>query len=180
MGADRNGVQEAAADTKTEVRRGQERPPVPEADADPLTGLLSREAMERELQGYWETSHKTSQPCLLVIADIVGLRRINAELGREGGDDVLRLVARILSRNCRTYDVVGRVGGDEFAIILIGAKGERPTPFMSRVEKRLAAQHGAPSVSFGWSRLTASTSPQHAIDLADGLRHKRRAVATSR
>lgn len=153
---------------------------MPEADADPLTGLLHPEATGRALQECWENAHRTSQPCLLVIADVVGLRRINAEQGRDGGDDVLRLVARILARNCRSYDVVGRVGGDEFAIILVGAKGERPSPYMSRVDKRLAEQHGAPTVSFGWSRLTATTSPQHAIDLADALRQKRRAVATSR
>jgi diguanylate cyclase (GGDEF)-like protein len=136
--------------------------------------------MERELQVHWDASHQSSRPSLLVIADVVALRQINAERGRDGGDDVLRLVARILSRNCRSYDVVGRVGGDEFAVILVGAKGERPTPYMSRVDKRLASQHGAPTVSFGWSRLSASTSPQHAIDLADSLRQKRRAVATAR
>jgi diguanylate cyclase (GGDEF)-like protein len=179
IGADKDEVQEAATDTRVQVRRGQDRPPVPAVDADPLTGLLHREAMERELREHWETSQRTSQPCLLVVADIVGLERINAELGREGGDDVLRLVARILARNCRAYDVVGRIGEDEFAILLVGAKGERPSPYMSRVEKRLSAQHGAPSVSFGWSRLTAASSPEDAIDVANALRHERRASATS-
>ena len=86
----------------------------------------------------------------------------------------------MLTECCRASDVVARVGGDDFVVILVGAKGDQPTSYVERVTERLARDERAPTLSYGWTKLINATDPKHAIDLADALRYKRRAVSGSR
>lgn len=164
----------------TDIRRGTPAIPVSNGSRDPLTGLLDRRGLEEPLQRRWEIARHRGLPSILVVADVDRFRRINEEHGRDAGDEVLKLVARLLVINARSSDLIGRIGGDEFLILLVGAKGEQPTPYLDRIAKVLAADERAPSMTFGWSRLGTSTGPEHAIDLASALMSKRRAVSGTR
>lgn len=80
------------------------------ADTDPLTGLLNRRAFLREAIG-------GAAPRRLILADIDHFKRVNETLGHDGGDEVLRLVARALRGAAPKGALVARLGGEEFAIL---------------------------------------------------------------
>ena len=89
-----------------------------ESDHDPLTGLLNRKAFSSVLGHHAAYSHRYSRSGALVILDIDGLRDVNEAYGPSVGDAVLQSFARSLRERLRETDVVARIGGDEFAIML--------------------------------------------------------------
>ncbi|MEG3123538.1 diguanylate cyclase [Sphingomonas sp. GB1N7] len=80
------------------------------ADADPLTGLMNRRAFLREAIG------REGEQQLLIL-DIDNFKGVNETIGHDGGDEVLRLVARILRIASHPQALVARIGGEEFAIV---------------------------------------------------------------
>jgi diguanylate cyclase (GGDEF)-like protein/PAS domain S-box-containing protein len=88
------------------------------ADHDELTGLRSRRLFLHDLHLQVARSHRYGEVAGLMVIDVEGLGAINGEHGREAGDEALRGVARALTRRLRQTDLVGRVGGDEFAVLL--------------------------------------------------------------
>jgi diguanylate cyclase (GGDEF)-like protein len=80
------------------------------ADMDPLTGLLNRRGFLREAIG------RTGEHALFIV-DIDHFKRINDTLGHDGGDEVLRIVARALRAVTPAGAIVARIGGEEFAIL---------------------------------------------------------------
>lgn len=87
-----------------------------QASLDSLTGLLNRKTMERTIEEL--TSGKEKQPFAFLMLDIDNFKNINDGLGHLFGDHVLREVARIILSKLRASDVIGRIGGDEFVIIM--------------------------------------------------------------
>ncbi|MBN8840313.1 MAG: diguanylate cyclase [Sphingomonadales bacterium] len=81
------------------------------ADADPLTGLLNR-------RGFLRTAIGRDRPHLLVLADIDHFKLVNDTLGHDGGDEVLRIVARALRAAAPPDALVARLGGEEFALLV--------------------------------------------------------------
>ncbi|MCW8092979.1 GGDEF domain-containing protein [Alteromonas sp. ASW11-130] len=84
------------------------------ANTDELTGVLNRRAFLKQVNLSVNSTFKT---CLLMI-DIDHFKRINDNYGHQAGDEVLKKVARSLHTHVRNQDVVGRLGGEEFAILL--------------------------------------------------------------
>jgi diguanylate cyclase (GGDEF)-like protein/PAS domain S-box-containing protein len=82
---------------------------------DALTGLYNRAFFEEELR---RLEKSRSFPVSLILCDLDGLKVVNDMLGHEQGDELLRRTARVISSCVRGADVVARVGGDEFAVIL--------------------------------------------------------------
>ncbi len=82
---------------------------------DPLTGLYNRLYFEEEVR---RLSSERHYPIGIISCDVDGLKLINDFLGHRKGDEVLKKVAQILRRPFRSSDVIARVGGDEFAVIL--------------------------------------------------------------
>jgi len=94
------------------------------AARDPLTGLLNRGAFDAAFATQIRNNRQRKRPITLVILDIDHFKHVNDTWGHPVGDQVLRVVAERLSRLVREGDVVARVGGEEFAILLprIGAR----------------------------------------------------------
>jgi diguanylate cyclase (GGDEF)-like protein len=91
-----------------------------EAILDPLTGLLNRHAL---VPRFLEISHQarlTGQPVSLVLCDVDGFKAINDEHGHDRGDAVLRDIAYELRKRLRSFELVYRLGGEEFLIVLPG------------------------------------------------------------
>lgn len=80
------------------------------ADTDPLTALLNRRALLRAALG-----QRTRQTLLLI--DLDHFKRVNETIGHDGGDEVLRIVARTLRGAAHAQSLVARIGGEEFAIV---------------------------------------------------------------
>jgi diguanylate cyclase (GGDEF)-like protein len=85
---------------------------------DPLTGLLNRRAFEELLESELERSRRTGRPLAVIVGDVDGLSAINAHRGHSVGDGVLKLVARDMEKWKRRIDAAGRIGGEEFALLL--------------------------------------------------------------
>jgi diguanylate cyclase (GGDEF)-like protein len=95
-----------------------------EAILDPLTGLLNRHAL---MPRFIELSHQarlTQQPVCMVLCDVDGFKAINDEYGHDRGDAVLRDVAYELRKRLRSFELVYRLGGEEFLIVLPGVDRE--------------------------------------------------------
>ena len=106
-----------------EVAAQEEKAREPEMK-DPLCGLLNREAVVRYIEKRLFAMAEADS-CALFLIDLDDFSRVNATLGRQAGDRVLRQAAQILSGLFRANDVVGRLGGDEFVVFLAGQIPEK-------------------------------------------------------
>jgi diguanylate cyclase (GGDEF)-like protein len=88
------------------------------ADHDPLTGLLNRRSFRAKLDRYVSFSARYGGQGAVMIIDIDGLKEVNDRLGHQPGDTLIRRVAEILRERVRTTDLVARLSGDEFAVLM--------------------------------------------------------------
>jgi diguanylate cyclase (GGDEF)-like protein len=91
------------------------------ADADPLLKVLNRRAFVRELNRALAMVERYGTKASLIFIDVDGLKQINDAYGHAAGDAVLAHVAATLGASVRQTDAVGRLGGDEFGVILLQA-----------------------------------------------------------
>jgi len=91
-----------------------------EAILDPLTGLLNRHALARRFEEISLQAHLTGAPVCMVLCDIDDFKAINDAYGHDGGDAVLRDVAYALRKHLRSFELIYRLGGEEFLIVLPG------------------------------------------------------------
>jgi diguanylate cyclase (GGDEF)-like protein len=88
------------------------------ADADPLTSARNRRAFVRELARVLAHARRYGTPASLLYFDVDALKALNDRFGHAAGDAALQAVADRLASHVRASDVVGRMGGDEFAVLL--------------------------------------------------------------
>src|SRR5262249_34954610 len=88
------------------------------ADRDTLTPTQNRRAFLRELHRTMSEVERYKTPAAVLYVDLDGFKALNDSHGHAAGDAVLRHVGRLLSESVRESDVVGRLGGDEFGVIL--------------------------------------------------------------
>jgi len=93
------------------------------ADRDPLAPVLNRRAFVRELTRMIAFAERYGASGSVLYLDIDGMKRINDSHGHGAGDAALKHIAEVLLRDVRASDIVGRLGGDEFGIILAQADG---------------------------------------------------------
>jgi diguanylate cyclase (GGDEF)-like protein len=88
------------------------------ADHDSLTGLLDRRRFRAELDQYVSFSARYGGQGAVMIIDIDGLKAVNDSLGHHAGDNLIRQIASILRERVRATDIVARLSGDEFAVLM--------------------------------------------------------------
>ena len=100
------------------------------ASSDPLTGLLYRQAFMAAVGDYLGALNEFDRPATgaFLAIDIDNLKAINDAFGHEAGDAAIAELARILRRSVRHSDLIGRLGGDEFGVLLLG-----PDQFQSQL-----------------------------------------------
>lgn len=91
------------------------------ADFDTLCPVFNRRAFERELRREIALADRYGSPFCVVFIDLDGFKSINDRFGHGVGDQALIAVAEVLTENTRETDIVGRIGGDEFAVLLTHA-----------------------------------------------------------
>jgi len=88
------------------------------AESDALTGVMNRRGFERELKRAAAYLQRYGGNAALVYLDLDGFKPVNDRFGHAAGDAVLVAVAAALVASVRASDIVGRIGGDEFAVLL--------------------------------------------------------------
>jgi diguanylate cyclase (GGDEF)-like protein len=105
---------------------------------DGLTDLLNHAAFKERFEEEVSRASRFNQFLTLAVLDLDKFKRINDSYGHLYGDYVLRTVARIIDTSVRTIDVVGRYGGEEFAILLINTDKEQALPVAQRIVDSIA------------------------------------------
>ncbi len=142
------------------------------AHHDPLTGLLNRRSFDAVLQREWLLTQRDGIDSYVVMVDLDGFKAVNDAHGHAAGDDLLRVVGAALERVARDTDVCGRLGGDEFGVVLVRCGGEAAAiGFCDRLGEILAGEVATVSeglgASCGYQSLRQATSPTEALHQAD-------------
>jgi diguanylate cyclase (GGDEF)-like protein/PAS domain S-box-containing protein len=109
-----------------------------QASHDALTGLVNRREFERRLQEALESAHGAGQRHVLCYLDLDRFKAVNDECGHTAGDSMLREVAALIKDAVRDSDTVGRLGGDEFGMLLVGCPLEKARQIADDVVRAVA------------------------------------------
>ncbi len=134
-----------------------------------MTGLANRVAWTDALDQERPRRSRYRRPVIVMSVDVDGLKQANDRFGHDAGDELLRGVAGILRRNLRDADVVARIGGDEFGVLLPETQPDAMPTLVERIQVACAAWRGTQpdlhlSVSIGWA------APEPFGDLREALR----------
>jgi diguanylate cyclase (GGDEF)-like protein len=144
------------------------------ADEDSLTPVANRRAFVRELTRMIAFTHRYGVPASIVYFDVNNMKQINDEHGHPAGDAALRHIAAVLRDNIRASDVVGRLGGDEFGVILAqtdAAQAHHKAAALAAAIARTPLDWDGEAVpvsaAYGVHAFCGDDNPQHAIETAD-------------
>lgn len=108
---------------------------------DPLTGLLDGRNLEKRLEGLMDRADDAGRPVSVIIADLGGLKRVNAEYGWEAGDVALKAVAVLLPASMPESALCYRLGGDAFVVILPDTNAECAQTHAERLQEVMVASN---------------------------------------
>lgn len=107
------------------------------ANTDSLTGLLNRRGFMERAEALFANAQRYHQPLTILMLDLDHFKQVNDRHGHEGGDRALQLFAQVLGETRRTGDLVGRLGGEEFCVVLPHAQRATANGFDQRLRERL-------------------------------------------
>lgn len=143
------------------------------AHLDPLTGALNRLGMEKLLVTEMDRSRRTENSCSVAILDIDDFKKFNDTGGHALGDEVLRKISECVRQNLRSYDALGRMGGDEFLLLLPGSTSYDGVALCNRILRVIEALPPysvvgfSPTVSMGLTVMHVSDSCEKILERAD-------------
>jgi len=132
-------------------------------DHDFLTGLHNRRLFETELAREVERAKRYGTPAALLVIDLDHFKEINDSLGHQAGDGLLKGVAGLLKQRARKADVLARLSGDEFALLLPQTSADRAEVVADEIVKTLNRR--MPTTTGESSAVTASVG----VAVSDGL-----------
>jgi diguanylate cyclase (GGDEF)-like protein len=128
---------------------------------DPLTRVLNARSFADRVAHEVERSRRYARPLALLYLDLDDFKGVNDTHGHQTGDAVLRLVADAIRRAVREPDIVGRVGGDEFAVLMPETGGAEADAVVQRLIGGIATSFtGAPAVTASIG-VVSFTGPPH-------------------
>ncbi len=157
------------------------------ADEDPLMPILNRRAFVRELSRMMAFTDRYGGVSSVVFFDVDGMKAINDSHSHGAGDEALAHVANTLLSNVRGSDVVGRLGGDEFGVLLVQAdqaaangKGAALAETISSTPFTHDGKSLNVSVSYGAFAFTGAGEPDEILNAADRAMYERKRRAPGR
>jgi diguanylate cyclase (GGDEF)-like protein len=141
---------------RAEIARRErlERDLVERANTDPLTKIANRRHFEEQAADEFRRCQRNHQPLSLMVIDVDHFKWINDSHGHAAGDEVLRVLSEALSEQVRRIDVVGRLGGEEFAVLMQGADTVRAEEAAERLRARISGLRV--ELATGPARMTVS------------------------
>lgn len=138
------------------------------ADRDPLCPVLNKRAFQRELEREISRAERYHRDLSVLFVDLDNFKQLNDTYGHEAGDHVLINVAETLTRMVRKTDIVGRLGGDEFGVILIESGSESAGLRMEEMTAILKeATSGRITASIGAASWTPGVTAAEIVASAD-------------
>jgi diguanylate cyclase (GGDEF)-like protein len=125
---------------------------------DELTGLYNRRGFFTLSEQHLKLSNRTNKGFILAFADLDDLKKVNDAFGHNEGDLVLIYTAEILKKPFRDSDIIARIGADEFAITVIGAKKEDKEIISNRLQENIETHN-------------AKTNSNYKISISMGIVH---------
>jgi len=134
---------------------------------DQLTGLYNRRFYEEEFK---RLDIEKNLPLTLVMGDVNGLKLVNDSFGHAMGDDLLKKVAEVIKKGCRSNDVAARIGGDEFVIILPKTDAIETEKIMKHIKELLINEKvGVINVSISFGYETMNTMEKSVQDILKNI-----------
>lgn len=142
------------------------------AHFDALTGLPNRRAFDAALHREWAATTRGDTQSYLLVIDLDGFKRLNDGFGHAAGDVALRQVAEALRQSLRGTDFVGRIGGDEFGVILVNCGSDSAARrfeemLRHRLAERLDSLPAPVDFTVGHAPLRGSLGPDAVLHDAD-------------
>lgn len=155
------------------------------ARRDPLTGALNRRGLDERLGIELIRARRTGEPLTLVTADLDELKGLNDRHGHLAGDEALELAADVMAATLRDLDVLARIGGDEFVLLLPacepGAGLEIAEDLRKRVRERSATESWPITMSFGVAGAPPlPLDPEALLGAADSALYRAKALGRDR
>jgi diguanylate cyclase (GGDEF)-like protein len=152
---------------------------------DPLTGLLNRRGFEREVEREFERARRMGGPVSIVLGDLDYFKDVNDRMGHFVGDERLEETAALLSEGVRAIDVVARLGGEEFALIVSGAEAAAAARGAERLRRGIEDAFGSEAVpltiSFGAASFPENGgTPAEILRSADAALYRAKAAGRNR
>jgi diguanylate cyclase (GGDEF)-like protein len=156
------------------------------AAVDPLTGVLNRRALVRRLRAELQRAQRENVSTALILLDLDHFKSVNDTYGHVIGDRVLRRLGRLLRRLARASDSVGRIGGEEFLIVLPATSQDEALALAERLRRTIARTPGtdipAVTASLGVSARfgAAPVDVEGALREADAAMYRAKAEGRNR
>jgi len=154
--------------------------------SDPLTGLLNRRGFAEAGAGLLARQARAGRGISVMMCDLDHFKRVNDRFGHAAGDDLLRMFAHTLRDNLRTGDIVGRVGGEEFAVAMPCSLGEaaiaadRVRGVFADLNARVGERELETTVSIGIASGAPGTSVDHLMACADHALYRAKRAGRNR
>jgi diguanylate cyclase (GGDEF)-like protein len=138
------------------------------AETDPLTAARTRAAGLIELERELDRAQRTSGRLVVAYVDVVGLKALNDSEGHSAGDELLKGVVALIRAHLRSFDLMVRLGGDEFLCAMSNLTLPDARQRFSVIAAALAAAPGYRAITTGFAELTADDTVTKLIARADG------------
>ncbi|MGU3493999.1 GGDEF domain-containing protein [Xanthobacteraceae bacterium A53D] len=137
------------------------------ASTDPLTGLRNRRWLFEEAALVFDRARRETTSVAVAIFDIDHFKRFNDRFGHQAGDRALFTVAEMAQMNVRTYDLLARIGGEEFCIVMPNVTRQQAVQAMERLREAI---EGAEVPGLQGERVTASFGLSVGFPGGEGLK----------
>ncbi len=137
------------------------------AETDELTGARARAAGLAELEHEVDRAHRTNKQLVVGYVDVVGLKAVNDTAGHGAGDELLRCAVRTIRAHLRSYDLIVRLGGDEFLCVLSDVTTPTAAARFDAIRNALAEDPAAPEIRLGIGALLPDDTAADLVSRAD-------------
>jgi diguanylate cyclase (GGDEF)-like protein/PAS domain S-box-containing protein len=135
------------------------------SETDVLTGARARAPGLRDLEVEINRARRTTGRLTVAYVDLIGLKAVNDAQGHSAGDALLEAAVQVMRSHLRSYDVIMRIGGDEFVCVMSGATVEDSRQRLVQIQAEAAASGFG--LRFGIAQLESEDAPSDLIERAD-------------